>query len=118
MFGGQGLYHGDVMTALVMGDELFLKTDASTLDVFREAGGQPFIYQGKHKPVGMSYWLPPAEAMESAQAMQPWTRLAYRAALRNKMQTQATGRKSWVKKPAMKKPAGKKPPGRKPRVAD
>ena len=113
MFGAHGLYHREVMIALVIGDELFLKTDAATVDAFRDAGGQPFVYQGKDKPVSMSYWLPPAEAMESAQAMHPWARLAYEAALRKKMQTKAAGRT-----PPVKKPPGEKPLGRKPPVAD
>lgn len=82
MFGGQGLYHDGLIIGLVIGDELFLKTDAATVEAFEQAGGHPFVYQGKGKPVTMSYWLPPAEAMESAQAMRPWARLAYEAAVR------------------------------------
>lgn len=92
MFGGQGLYHREAIIGLVIGDELYLKTDAETVDAFREAGGQPFVYAGKGKPVTMSYWLPPAEAMESAQDMQPWARLAHEAALRNKRQPKSTGK--------------------------
>ncbi|SDR22191.1 TfoX/Sxy family protein [Pseudoxanthomonas sp. CF125] len=82
MFGGQGLYHDGLIIGLVIGDELFLKTDAATVEAFEQAGGHPFVYQGKGKPVTMSYWLPPAEAMESSQAMRPWARLAYEAAVR------------------------------------
>ena len=82
MFGGQGLYHDGIIIGLVIGDELFLKTDAITRNAFEQAGGQPFTYQGKDKPVVTSYLSPPAEAMESAHAMQPWARLAWEAALR------------------------------------
>ncbi|MET0581788.1 MAG: TfoX/Sxy family protein [Pseudoxanthomonas sp.] len=94
MFGGQGLYHDGLIIGLVIGEELYLKTDAATVAAFEQAGGHPFVYQGKGKPVTMSYWLPPAEAMESAQSMRPWARLAYEAS---------------VRKNAEKKPAGKKP---------
>lgn len=97
MFGGQGLYHDGLIIGLVIGDELFLKTDAVTVAAFEAAGGHPFVYQGKGKPVTMSYWLPPAEAMESSQAMHPWAKLAYEAAVR----------KNSEKKPASKKPAKK-----------
>lgn len=113
MFGGQGLYHRDVIIGLVIGDELFLKTDATTVEAFREADGSPFVYQGKGKPVTMSYWLPPAEAMESAQAMQPWARMAYEAALRKKSQAEPSARKpakDLARKPAKK--SAKKPAGR------
>lgn len=85
MFGGQGLYHDGVIIGLVIGDELFLKTDAITRGAFEQAGGEPFTYQGKGKPVVMSYFSPPAEAMESAQAMKPWAQLAWEAALRKRV---------------------------------
>ena len=84
MFGGQGLYHDGVIIGLVVGDELFLKTDAVTRVAFEQAGGEPFTYLGKGKPVVMSYFSPPAEAMESAQAMAPWARLAFEAAARKR----------------------------------
>ncbi len=84
MFGGQGLYHDGVIIGLVVGDELFLKTDAVTRSAFEQAGGEPFTYQGKGKPVAMSYFSPPAEAMESAQSMKPWAQLAWEAALRKR----------------------------------
>ena len=98
MFGGQGLYHDGLIIGLVIGDELFLKTDAATVGTFEQAGGHPFVYQGKDKPVSTSYWLPPAEAMESPQAMRPWAKLAYEAAVR----------KNAEKKPVKKKGAGKR----------
>ena len=82
MFGGQGLYHDGLIIGLVIGEELFLKTDAATVGAFEQAGGHPFVYRGKGKPVTMSYWLPPAEAMESAQAMRPWAKLAYETEVR------------------------------------
>ena len=84
MFGGQGLYHEGVIIGLVIGDELFLKTDAVTRSAFEQAGGEPFTYLGKGRPVVMSYLSPPAEAMESAQSMRPWAQLAWEAALRKR----------------------------------
>lgn len=82
MFGGQGLYHQDIIIGLIIGDALFLKTDEQTRPQFQAAGGEPFVYTGKGKPVATSYWSPPAEAFESAQDMLPWARLAQAAALR------------------------------------
>jgi DNA transformation protein len=84
MFGGQGLYHDGVIIGLVIGDELFLKTDAVTRSAFEQAGGETFTYLGNGKPVVMSYLSPPAEAMESAQSMKPWAQLAWEAALRKR----------------------------------
>ena len=44
-------------------------------------GGAPFAYLGQGKPVTMSYWSVPAEAMDSPALMQPWAQLAVQAAL-------------------------------------
>jgi DNA transformation protein len=105
MFGGQGLYHDSLIIGLVIGDELFLKTDAATVEAFEQAGGHPFVYQGKGKPVTMSYWLPPAEAMESSQAMRPWAKLAYEAAVRKSSEKKPVKKvKKKVEKGTEKKP--------------
>ena len=98
MFGGQGLYHDGVIIGLVIGDELVLKTDADTRAAFEAAGGEPFVYLGKGKPVVMSYLSPPAEAMESPLAMHPWARLAYEAAARKRAAEQAAERKRAAKR--------------------
>ena len=93
MFGGQGLYHDGVIIGLVIGDELFLKTDDVTRSAFEQAGGEPFTYQGKGKPVVMSYLSPPVEAMESAQSMKPWAQLAWEAALRKRASDKPTAKR-------------------------
>jgi DNA transformation protein and related proteins len=81
MFGGHGLYVDDLFVAIVAFDRLFLKTDATTRPRFAAAGGEAFVYDGKGKPIEMSYWTVPAEAMESPALMAPWARLAMQAAL-------------------------------------
>ena len=111
MFGGQGLYHDGLIIGLVIGEELYLKTDAATVPAFAQAGGHPFVYQGKGKPVTMSYWLPPAEAMESAQAMRPWAKLAYEAAVRRDSGKKPVSKKP-TKKTAAKKTVAKKFPAK------
>jgi DNA transformation protein and related proteins len=82
MFGGYGVYHDSVMIGLVANGTLFLKTDEQTRQQFAAAGCQPFVTESKGKPIEMSYWSAPEDAMDSAAAMTPWARLAYAAALR------------------------------------
>lgn len=82
MFGGTGLYAADAIVALEIEGVLYLKTDAATRDRFRDAGGRPFAYDNGAREVETSYWTPPDEAMDSADAMAPWARLAQAAALR------------------------------------
>jgi DNA transformation protein and related proteins len=81
MFGGWGLYQGDLFLALIAFERLYLKVNKDTRARFEAAGCEQFVYDGKGKPVTMSYWTAPAEAMDSPALMQPWARLALQAAL-------------------------------------
>lgn len=81
MFGGHGLTIDDLFVALIAFDRLYLKVHAETQPRFEAAGCEPFVYDGKGKPITMSYWTVPADAMESPAAMVPWARLAMQAAL-------------------------------------
>jgi DNA transformation protein and related proteins len=109
MFGGHGLYVDELFIALIAFERLYLKVDAQTQPAFSAAGCEPFVYvkppkpplrgdsppeeergnlgrpgvaSAKGKPMTMSYWTVPAEAMESPALMQPWARQAMAAALR------------------------------------
>jgi DNA transformation protein len=81
MFGGWGLYQGDVFIAIVAFERLFLKTDETTRPLFEAAGCEPFVYETKNGPVSLGYWTAPAEALDSAALMRPWARLALQAAV-------------------------------------
>jgi DNA transformation protein and related proteins len=82
MFGGHGVYVDELFIALIALDGFYLKVDDQTRSQFEAAGCRPFVYDGKGKPITMSYWTAPEEAMESPALMQPWARLAMAAALR------------------------------------
>jgi DNA transformation protein and related proteins len=93
MFGGAGLYADGMIVGLEVEGTLYLKTDDISRPHFVEAGGHPFVYDGKARPITVSYWTPPEEAMDSPEAMRPWARLALDAAQR-----------AALKKPAKKSP--------------
>ena len=82
MFGGHGLYHDGVMFAVAFEDGLYLKVDSQTRALFEAEGCMPFVYTQTDKPLTMSYWSAPAAALDSPQAMLPWARRAFEAALR------------------------------------
>lgn len=87
MFGGHGLYthmnaSDDVLIGIVIDEALYLKVDTETRAAFEAAGCAPFVYTGQRTPITMSYWSLPEEAMDSPEAMLPWARLAWEAALR------------------------------------
>ena len=82
MFGGYGLYRDGTIFAIAIDDAVYLKVDDETRAAFEAAGSAPFVYTATEKPITMSYWSAPAEAVDSPQDMLPWARLAYAAALR------------------------------------
>lgn len=84
MFGGSGIYAGDVMFALIAFDELYFKVDRVTEPRFAKAGSQPFTYAGKGKPVRMSYWKVPEGAFDDPDSFRAWAELALDAARRAK----------------------------------
>ncbi len=100
MFGGHGLYHEGVLIGVVIDDGLYLKVDAQTQALFQAEGCSPYIYRQSPKPLTMSYWSVPDAAMDSSQAMLPWARLAYAAALRKPKATKRVAKLKATKKNA------------------
>ena len=82
MFGGYGLYREGLMFALIVEDELFLKTDTGNVVQFEQAGSRPFVYQSRDRTVQLSYWSAPAASLDSPAEMGEWCRSAYGSALR------------------------------------
>ena len=74
MFGGAGLYADDVMFALIDDDTLYFKADASTRARYEAEGLGPFVYDGKKRPVEMSYWRAPERLYDEPEEMLEWAR--------------------------------------------
>ncbi len=118
MFGGHGLYARGVMFGLLDGDELFLKTDDACRARFVDAGCRQWVYVSRTQRMeSTSYFRPPDDAHEDAEAMHPWAQLALDAALRKiaakaarpKRPTPAGARKAGPRKGApRKKPAARR----------
>jgi len=82
MFGGHGVYVDGLFIAIVIDECLYLKVDEETKPAFVAAGSAPFVYEGQKKPIEMSYWNVPEEALDSPEQMRPWAKMAIAAALR------------------------------------
>lgn len=108
MFGGYGIYRGDVMFGLVAFQTLYLKVDAQNRAEFEAEGLGPFVYTGKSggKPIQMSYYQAPEAALESPAVMIEWATSALAAARRSG--TKSKKKSSKKKAAAKKKAAGKK----------
>ncbi|MEE8275877.1 MAG: TfoX/Sxy family protein [Alphaproteobacteria bacterium] len=93
MFGGWGVYLDDVMFGLIAGDTLYFKVDNSNRGEFEAAGSSPFVYTGKNRPITMSYYEAPVDALEDRDALQALARGAVAAALRARSPDASSGRK-------------------------
>ena len=72
MFGGGGVYCGGVMFGLVADDTLYLKADETTTAAFEAEGCGPFVFEGKGKPMTMSYWRMPERLLDDPEEMVAW----------------------------------------------
>ena len=92
MFGGAGIYAGDVMFGLVSDDLIYLKADAGTVPAFEREKCLPFQYTTKKgKRAVMSYWRLPDRLYDDPVELAQWAKQAI-----------AIARQSAVKKPAAK----------------
>ncbi|ODR99163.1 hypothetical protein AUC68_03825 [Methyloceanibacter methanicus] len=103
MFGGAGVYAGQVMFALIADDTLYLKADGTTAPAFEAEGMAAFTYAAKGgKPISMSYWEVPPRLLEEPDELAAWAREAYAIA--------RAAKKPARKKAAKNKTAAKKKP--------
>lgn len=84
MFGGYGLYHEDLMFALVADDTLYLKADEQNMPSFIERGLPAFQYSRGDKLIQMSYYQAPEEILEDPIEAAVWARQSLAAAHRSK----------------------------------
>lgn len=94
MFGGLGVFSGDLMFALVAGDQVYLKTVAETRGAFEAAGSEPFAFDTAKGRTATSYWSLPAIAEDDAALAQHWAQLALNTAVAAKRSKPKLGRKS------------------------
>jgi DNA transformation protein len=83
MFGGVGLYSGDVFFALIDDDVVYLKTDALTQPAFEARGMKPFRPFGEDG-AAMGYHQLPEDVLESPEALREWAEGAIAVARRKK----------------------------------
>ena len=82
MFGGHGVYHDNLIFALVVRDVLYLKTDAQTLPHFEALQLPAFSFERQGKVMTTSYRQAPETVFEDRQEAALWGRRAVEAALR------------------------------------
>src|SRR5438034_10499659 len=94
MFGGVGIYAGDLFFALVADDALYLKGDDASRPEFEARGMSPFRPFGEDGEV-MQYYQVPADLLEDVEALRPWTVQAVAAAERKRRSEERRVGKEW-----------------------
>ncbi len=75
MFGGVGIYAGQLFFALIADDTLYFKVDDSNRPDFERLGMKPFQPYGEDGEV-MQYYQVPADLLEDPEALRPWAEKA------------------------------------------
>lgn len=83
MFGGVGLYSGDVFFALISQDVLYVKAAEADRAAFESLGMPPFRPFEEHGPV-MSYYQLPEDVLEDVDELRRWAERAIAGAREKK----------------------------------
>jgi DNA transformation protein len=75
MFGGTGLYSGDVFFGIIFSDTLYLKVNATTRAAYVRAGMKP-LKPYQDRPTTMQYYEVPASVLEDREELTKWARQA------------------------------------------
>lgn len=81
MFGGVGVYAGDLFFALIDDDVLYFKVDGATRRRYEERGLGPFRPFGEEGEA-MQYYEVPTEILEDPEELGPWVEEALEVARR------------------------------------
>ncbi len=84
MFGGYGLYIEGIMFALIAYETVYFKVDDVNRGDFEALDMSPFTYEGKGKPIKMSYYEIPPAIWQDLPALAHWVDQAHAAARRAK----------------------------------
>lgn len=104
MFGGAGVYYGDLMFGLIAGEVLYFKADEINRPDFEAEGTEAFVYAPPSgKTITMSYWEVPERLYDEPEELTHWARNAIEAAVRGKKPKPKKKRKTAVKKAVGKK---------------
>ena len=83
MFGGVGIYAGELFFALIADDTLYFKVDDSNRPDFEARGMGPFLPFGDERDK-MQYYEVPADLLDDTDALRPWVVRAIAVAAKKK----------------------------------
>ena len=84
MFGGAGVCSCDLMFALIIDDELFLKTDDVSRALFVAEGCGPWTYERGGEARDTGYYRAPDIVWDDPDEARRWAEIAFASALRRR----------------------------------
>jgi len=81
MFGGEGIYAGDLMIGLVADDRIYLKTGDGNRADFEAEGSPAFSFPRGDKIMVLPYHAVPERLLDDPEEFGPWARKSHDAAL-------------------------------------
>ena len=81
MFGGVGIYCGEVFFALVFEDQLYFKVGETTRAEYTARGMQRFKPYADRPELSMTYYTVPVDVLEDSEQLREWGRRSVAAAL-------------------------------------
>jgi DNA transformation protein len=81
MFGGAGIYCGEVFFALVFEDQLYFKEGDANRAEYEERGMQRFKPYADRPELSMTYYTVPVDVLEDSEQLREWGRRSVAAAL-------------------------------------
>jgi len=83
MFGGVGIYAGDLFFALIADDTLYFKVDDTNRPDFEQRGMKAFQPYGEGSE-SMQYYQVPADLLDDPEALRPWAEKSIAVAAKKK----------------------------------
>src|ERR1700740_2023690 len=80
MFGGAGVFSGELMFALAFEDDLYLRVDDLSRGELEALGSEPFTYEARGEVMTLGYWRAPGEIWDDPEAARRWGGRAVEAA--------------------------------------
>jgi DNA transformation protein and related proteins len=84
MFGGVGIYAGDLFFALIADDTLYFKVDDSNRPDFEQRRMKAFQPYGEGSET-MQYYQVPADLLDDPDALRPWAEKSIAVAAKKKL---------------------------------
>lgn len=79
MFGGYGIYWNKTIFACIVEGKLYFRVGENNRKDYEKADSQPFVYDGKTKPVVMPYMSLPDDILDDPKRLPKWIEKAREA---------------------------------------